>query len=146
MDSQSQLQTEVITHGLELVSLADESRLPCRVTTQILGEVCELRLDWTGVSPIILRSSVDFEDTLRELRATLEQQGFLLLCNRFRRNAFVSSMSRQMSDGLGCYLVTAHRPVSPDQIVNCLAPAPRESVVLAEENAKYIEEWIAGFD
>lgn len=133
-------------HHLQLVALADESLVPCQVTTHTDDETYELRLNRANASPIVVHSTIDFEDTLRQLRAELERQNLLLLCNRFRRNAFVSSMARQMSDGLGCYLVVAGEPVSPELIVESLAPAPREDVVLADEAGKFINDWIASFD
>ncbi|MGV9303833.1 hypothetical protein ACWDLG_10720 [Nonomuraea sp. NPDC003727] len=133
-------------HDLELVNLADESLLPCQVTTQTDDETYELRLNCAGASPIKVRSSIDFEDALRQLRAELEQQNLLLLCNRFRRDAFVSSMSRQMSEGLSCYLVVTGEPVSPELLVESLGPAPRSDVVTADEASKFINEWIASFD
>lgn len=135
-------------YRLEAVRLADESRLPCVVTLRALedDEICELRFDRQNAPPLVFRSPVDFEDPLTELRQELERQGLLLLCNRFRRNAFVSSMARQMSTGLSCYLVTPGQPVDPGNLVDSLGPAPRETVVLAKEGARYIEEWIAGFD
>ncbi|GAA4534786.1 hypothetical protein GCM10023096_82390 [Nonomuraea ferruginea] len=135
-------------YRLEAVNLADESRLPCVVTLRDIedDDICELRFDRQNAAPLVFRSPVDFEDTLTELRQELERQGLLLLCNRFRRNAFVSSMARQMSTGLSCYLVSPGQPVDPEKLVDSLGPAPREAVVLAEEAAKYIEGWIAGFD
>ncbi|MEV0591800.1 hypothetical protein [Nonomuraea cavernae] len=135
-------------YRLELVRLADESLLPCVVTLRDVedDEICELRLDREDASPLIFRSPVDFEDTLIELRKELERQGLLLLCNRFRRNAFVSSMARQMSTGLSCYLVSPGKPVDPEKLADSLGPAPREDVVVAEQGAKYINEWIASFD
>ncbi|MDA0631909.1 hypothetical protein OUY22_00645 [Nonomuraea sp. MCN248] len=139
--------TEPITHQLETVNFTDESRLPCVVTLQEIGDdICELHFDQQNAPRLVFRSPVDFEDPLTELRQELERQGLLLLCNRFRRNAFVSSMARQMSTGLSCYLVTRGLPVDPGNLVDSLGPAPRETVVLAKEGARYIEEWIAGFD
>ena len=74
-------------YRLELVRLADESRLPCVVTLRDIedADICELRLDRQGAPPLVFQSSVDFEDTLIELRKELERQGLLLLCNRYRR-------------------------------------------------------------
>lgn len=133
-------------YRLELVDLADESRRPCVVTVQDTDDTCELRLDRENDSSLVFSSQMDFEEALIHLRQELERQHLLLLCNRYRRDAFVSSMARQMSNGLSCYLVKPRVPVSPDQLVDSLAPAPRQTVVLAEEGAKYIEEWKAGFD
>ncbi|MGW4412872.1 hypothetical protein ACWEJ6_53505 [Nonomuraea sp. NPDC004702] len=135
------------TYRLEAVRLADELRLPCVVTLRALDEdeICVLRFDRQNAAPLVFRSPTDFEDPLTRLRQELERQGLLLLCNRFRRNAFVSSMARQMSSGLSCYLVTPGRPVDPGSLVDSLGPAPRKAVVLAEEGARYIDDWIAGF-
>jgi hypothetical protein len=135
-------------YRLELVRLADESLLPCVVTLRDIedDDICELRLDREAAPPLVFRSPVDFEDTLIELRKELERQGLLLLCNRFRRNAFVSSMARQMSTGLSCYLVSPGKPVDREKLADSLGPAPREDVVLAGEGATYISEWIGGFD
>jgi hypothetical protein len=36
--------------------------------------------------------------------------------------------------------------VEPEKLADSLGPALREDVVLAEEGAKYISEWIDGFD
>ncbi|MFI7692414.1 hypothetical protein ACIBQ6_25325 [Nonomuraea sp. NPDC049655] len=133
-------------YELELVDMVDESFSRCQVMTWTDGETYELRLDRAGVSPIRVLSSVDFEDGLRQLRTELERRNLLLLCNRYRRDAFVSSMSRQMSEGLSCYLVVAGEPVSPELLVDSLGPAFRGDVVSAEEASKFIGEWIAGFD
>jgi hypothetical protein len=111
-----------------------------------VGETYELRLTPANTSPIVIRSSLDFEDTLVQLRGELEGWDMLLLCNRFRRNAFVSSTTRQMSNGLACYLVIAGEPVSSELVVESLGAAPRKDVVLAEEASKFINEWIASFD
>jgi len=92
-------------------------------------------------------SDVDYEDALDRIRTLLEAESLLLLlCNRFRIDAFVSSMVRQMTDGLGCYLVEERRPVSPDQIVESLAQAPAEMVSTRADNEAFLHGWIAGFD
>jgi len=91
-------------------------------------------------------SDVDYEDALDRVRTLLEAESLLLLCNRFRIDAFVSSMVRQMTDGLGCYLVEERRPVSPDQIVESLARAPAEMVSTRADNEAFLHAWIAGFD
>lgn len=101
-------------YRLELVDLADESRLPYVVTVQDIDDMCGLRLERENASSLVFRSPVDCEEALIQLRQELERQHLLLLCNRFRRDAFVSSMACQMSSGLSCYLVKPRVPVSPD--------------------------------
>jgi hypothetical protein len=83
----------------------------------------------------------DFEDALQNVRADFESLGRLLLVNRFRRDAFVSSMSRQMSNGLRCYLVQPRRPVDPSELVNCLDPTDERSVVTEDEAREFIARW-----
>lgn len=75
------------------------------------------------------------------LRVRLETEALHLLCNRFRRDSFVSSISRQMSNGLSCYLVLSGRPVDPEQIVPCLDPADASDVVSASEADSFIAKW-----
>lgn len=70
----------------------------------------------------------------------------MLLCNRFRRNALATSMSRQMSDGLSCYLVEPRKHLNPESIVACLGPTDRSSVVTRREAEAYVKEWKAWFE
>lgn len=121
------------------------SRLPCVVTVQEDDGICEPRFEGRGRPRLHVRSPVDVEDALTGLRRELERRGLLLLGNRFRRDAFVSSMARQMSAGLACCLVSPGRPVDPERIVDSLGPAPREAVVPEAEAAAYIRSWLAGF-
>jgi hypothetical protein len=83
---------------------------------------------------------------LSGVRAMLEERDFLLLCNRYRIDAFVSSMSRQMSDGLRCYIVKPNRAVDPSLIVESLESAPAELVSLCADADQYISRWMASFD
>jgi hypothetical protein len=83
----------------------------------------------------------DFEEALANLGGLLERSNQVMLCNRFRRNALVTSLSRQMSGGLGCYLVLPRQHLNPDRIVHCLAPAPAEEVVFLHEAESYLADW-----
>ncbi|MDR8413069.1 hypothetical protein MTP10_30595 [Nonomuraea sp. 3-1Str] len=102
----------------------------------------EITVTRAWLSRVIVRSQVDFEDCLVQLRRELERQHLLLLCNRYRRNAFVSSMARQMSGGLACYLVDLGVPADPATVVGSVDPAPSDEVAMAREQEKFIEEWI----
>jgi hypothetical protein len=91
-----------------------------------------LRLASDGVG-ILTGEGYDFEEALQVLRTRLEYGGLLLLCNRFRRDALVTSLSRQMSDGLSCYLVKARVDLAPENLVECLGSADRSVVVRTGE-------------
>lgn len=83
----------------------------------------------------------DFEEALEALRGDFEGMGRLVLINRFRRDAFVTSMSRQMSNGLECYLFKARRSIAPSMLVACLDPTEEMYVVLESEAAAFIARW-----
>jgi hypothetical protein len=115
------------------------------VANQVDG-ACVVELSAEGSRQLEFASAVDFEEALSSLRLALEARGAILLCNRYRRNAFVSSLARQMTNGLGCYLVRRGRPVEPSQIVESLGPAPSDQVALAVDARAFVAEWIASFD
>lgn len=92
--------------------------------------------------PITAEAEPDVEAALAALRDRLDERGLLLLCNRFRRDAFVSGLARSMSGGLGCYLVRWGWPVSPSRIATSLDPAPRHRVVTAAEAEVWTARWI----
>jgi hypothetical protein len=119
----------------------------CEVILHRAGDQRTLQvalLDGTRVAEAT--SAVDFEEALSALRTTLEQEDLLLACNRYRVDAFVSSMSRQMTDGLGCYIVEPNRPVDPSLLVDALAPTPPEKVSSRANADGFISRWVASFD
>jgi hypothetical protein len=116
--------------------------LPCVVTTSESTESCEISVS-LDESDVVQGHGYDFEEALKVLRAQLEARGLHLLCNRFRRDAYVTSLSRQMNRGLSCYLVVPRRPVDPAQIVACLGAASPSDVVSAEVAEAFIAKWRA---
>ena len=120
--------------------------LPCVVesSSSADGSSSVLRLTADGLAELI-GEGYDFEEAFQGLRARLEERGLLLLCNRFRRDAFVTSMSRQMSDGLACYLVRPRADLDPEQVVECLGPADRSAVGTTSEAEVFIANWKAWF-
>ena len=124
------------------VNVKSGQRLPCVVTTSESSESCQIvvSIDETAIAS---GQGYDFEQALQLLRTELENHGLHLLCNRYRRNAFVTSMSRQMSGGLRCYLVRPRRPVDSDQIVDCLGMADESDVVGLEAADAFIARWKA---
>lgn len=86
--------------------------------------------------------SPDLEDALVLLRQQLDRDGRRLHCNRFRRNALVSGMSRSMSGGEVCYLVRSWRPILPGRdLVPALGRSPMSQVVTTSENQRYLDRW-----
>ena len=87
----------------------------------------------------------DFEDAIAKLRSELEAVGLLMACNRFRGDAFVSSLARQMSAGLGCYLVRRRQPVDPEQLVASLDEADVDAIAERSKSPPraFLEAWTA---
>ena len=97
----------VVEMALVKLSLVENSEgriFSCVVATFLSADRSVLRLSSDDVG-VVVADGYDFEEALQGLRAQLEKRGYLLLCNRYRRDAFVTSLSRQMSGGLSCYLV-----------------------------------------
>jgi hypothetical protein len=131
-----------VYRDLQLLVIRDDKQLPCLVElSEVLGE-CRLALQGEDIQATA--SGYDCEEALGSLREKLESQGAFLLCNRFRRNALVTSMSRQMSDGLACYLVKPFQAVGPEYVVDSLGSAQAQDVCsLAESQAflRKFKEW-----
>ena len=141
------MQGEEGRYSLDLLIRSTGESTECEVVLSRRGDQYSLKVVLVDGSLLAEASSaVDFEDALSALRATLEKQNRLLLCNRYRIDAFVSSMSRQMSDGLSCYIVVPNRPVDTSQIVDALASAPSHMVSTRAEADEFSSQWKATFD
>ena len=84
----------------------------------------------------------DLEDCLLQARCDLESRGMILLIDRFKREAYVSSMSRQMTSGLCCYLVRPRTPLAKEFLVDSLGSCKVGEAVPEVENEKYIRSWM----
>ncbi|MBT0768524.1 hypothetical protein KIH74_06280 [Kineosporia sp. J2-2] len=126
--------------SLTAVTVNSGRHLICAVTASESSESCAVSVSVDSVT-VARGEGDDFELAFQLLRAELEALGLHLLCNRYRRDAFVTSLSRQMSGGLGCYLVEPRRPVDPGRIVDCLGPARASDVVSKEEADAFIAGW-----
>lgn len=134
-------------YALNLLNRSTGESIECEVVLHRAGDHRTLRVVLPDGSVMAeANSAEDFEDALTSLREELEDQNIFLLCNRYRIDAFVSTMSRQMSDGLGCYIVKRHRPVDPSLIVGALEPAPPQKVSTKADADEFIARWIASFD
>ncbi|GGO71504.1 hypothetical protein [Nonomuraea cavernae] len=102
----------------------------------------EIEIKRRGETALVVQAEGDYEEALQMMRAQLEERNLLLLINRYRKSAFVSTMARQMSDGQACYLVRMGRPVSRRQIVDSFDPAPAREVVTQREADEFLERWL----
>lgn len=129
----------------KLMHSATGRREKCAIAHEVSDGGYQLSLTSEALSCEV-SSHFDFEESLQALWDKLEEHGLVLLINRYRRNAFVTHMSRDMSDGLGCYLVRMGRPVRPRQIVSSLAGAPKRTVGTRREAEEFGKRWLASLD
>jgi hypothetical protein len=147
MDSEPELSGWLIMRvELSVVEGSTGRVLPCVVEGSSGDESSrELRVTADGLTELV-GEGYDFEEALQVLRARLEDRGLLLLCNRFRRDALVTPLSRQMSGGLSCYLVRPRVDLDPKRLVECLGPADRSLVVTTSEAEAFLANWKAWFE
>lgn len=119
------------------------------------GQTADCEIEWTQLNgrfqiaftesvseDLRYSSSVDFDEALQALRTDFEKMGLQLHCARFAKNAFVSSLVRQSSGGLACYLVRFGRPVNPRTIVHSLSPTDPATTAHHSTNAAFIRRWV----
>lgn len=127
---------------LRLMNIDTGVVAPCAVLTLSTGGKSTIQVTAQDGQRFEVQSSFDFEEALAHLRMELEDAGLFLLCNRFRRDAFISGMSRGMSGGLACYIVVEGRGVEPERAVPSLGPAPADAVGTAAESEAHVAAWI----
>ena len=77
-------------------------------------------------------------------RRALEKDGYLILCNGARKDAYPSRMTLRMGGGQKIYLFHPGKPSLSEDLVDTLGAASIENVgTIAEQRAAY-EAWIAG--
>ena len=77
-----------------------------------------------------------------KLRLQREQDGYLLLCNAARKNAYPSRMAREMGGGRKIYLLTHGVQARREDLVDTFGAALLDQVcTVAEQRARY-EDWI----
>ncbi len=114
-------------------------------------EACEI--DYERGPPVVvtLRSQrfgemvatdEDVFEALSKLRSRLEEEGFLLLCNAARKDAYPSRMSRQMSGGRKIYLLTPGLRGRREDLVDIFDAAPIDHVGTVVEQRLMFEIWL----
>ena len=88
-------------------------------------------------------TGVDLFDSLRNLRATLEEDGIRILCAGARADVYPSGMSRTMSDGRKAYTLKLGLVAQRNDLVDIFSYAsPREVGTVAEQR-RFHEQWIS---
>lgn len=114
-------------------------------------EACEI--DYERGPPVVvtLRSQrfgemvatdEDVFEALCKLRFSLEEEGYLLLCNAARKDAYPSRMSRQMSGGRKVYLLKSGLQGRREDLVDVFDAAPLDHVGTVTEQRLMFEAWL----
>jgi hypothetical protein len=84
----------------------------------------------------------DVFDALVAMRLRLEQDGYRLLCNAARKDAYPSRMSREMSGGRKVYLFKPGRQALREDLIDVFDPATYDEVGTVVEQRSNYEAWI----
>ncbi|QEO95659.1 hypothetical protein [Xanthomonas oryzae] len=83
---------------------------------------------------------------LSAYRRLLEQEGYLLLCNGARRDAYPSRMTLQMGGGRKIYLLHSGRQANREDLVDIFDAAPIEHVCGVDEQRAAYEAWVRSLE
>lgn len=124
---------------LKISSLSGESE-PCEIDFEPgYPLVIQVRTQHFGAMTF---TDNDLFGALSKLRLQLEQNGYLLLCNAARKDAFPSRMAREMGGGRKIYLLTNGVQARREDLVDIFCAASLNQVcTVAEQLARY-EEWM----
>ncbi|MEC4806960.1 MAG: hypothetical protein SAJ72_22100 [Jaaginema sp. PMC 1080.18] len=76
-----------------------------------------------------------------KMRLFLEKQGWQILCNGARVDAYPSGMSRDMCGGIKLYILKMGQKTQRSDLVKIFDPAELENVGTVEEQRRYYQEW-----
>lgn len=114
-------------------------------------EACEI--DYERGPPAVVRlhsrhfgevtaTDEDMFEALCKLRVHLEKDGYLLLCNAARKDAYPSRMSRQMAGGRKVYLLKSGVQGRREDLVDIFDAAPLAQVGSVAEQRSMFEAWL----
>jgi hypothetical protein len=84
----------------------------------------------------------DLFSALIKFRLILEKDGYLLLCNAARRDAYASRMSREMGGGRMVYVLKSGNQAQGEDMVDALAPATIDKVASVAEQREWYGSWL----
>lgn len=84
---------------------------------------------------------VDIADAFKKLRLFFEKKGFLIFVNGARKNVWASGMLRDMTNGLGVYVLKKNQLDTKKEGVNILEYFS-ENIVTYQEQRAYYKEWL----
>ncbi|MCD4501286.1 hypothetical protein [Chromobacterium vaccinii] len=124
---------------VEITSLSGE-REPCEIEfTQ--GVPVTMTIQNTRFGELSFTDSNLFV-ALSSFRRLLEQEGYLLLCNGARKDAYPSRMTLQMGGGRKVYLLRSGKQAKREDMVDIFDAATIEQVCGVDEQRVAYEEWV----
>lgn len=87
-------------------------------------------------------TSDDLFGALVELRLRLEQNGYVLLCNAARKDAYPSRMGREMGGGRKVYLHKLGAHGRREDLVDALGAAAYDQVSTVDQQRSFYDAWL----
>jgi hypothetical protein len=107
----------------------------------VRGPPVQLQIHGHHLGPMSFKGD-DVFDALVAMRLRLEQDGYRLLCNAARKDAYPSRMSREMSGGRKVYIFKAGRQALREDLIDVFDPATYDEVGTVSEQRSNYEAWI----
>jgi hypothetical protein len=85
-------------------------------------------------------------DALKQLRLQLEKDGYFLLCNAARKDAYPSRMALEMGGGRKIYLLTLGAQTKRDDLVGVLESASIDQVCTVAAQWDSYQAWLRSLE
>jgi hypothetical protein len=105
------------------------------------GVLCDITFQASFCESVVF-SGDNLFSALCSLREYLELDGWYLLCNGARLNAYPSGMSLQMSRGRKVYLLEMGRQSRRDSLIDIFGAAELAEVATVAEQRLFFEQWL----
>lgn len=113
---------------------------PCRISFEQAMPL-ELHTNSNHFGDMVI-SADDLFGALIKLRLALEKDGYLLLCNAARKDAYASRMSREMGGGRQVYLLRNGYQAGSEDMVDSLGKATLSQVGTVSEQREWYSIWL----
>jgi hypothetical protein len=124
---------------VEIVSLSGE-RESCKINfIQSVPLKMEIHSERFGTLAFVAENLFD---ALLKFRLRLEQDGYSLLCNAARKDAYPSRMVLEMGGGRKVYLLKAGMQARQEDLVDVFGEASVEKVCTVEEQRANYKIWV----
>jgi hypothetical protein len=128
--------------NLRLVKVGEQLNLSDRTLYHSQTDANDFLIDFRSSILEGIFQSGDIFSCLCDLRKSLEQLGWYILCNGSRENAWASTMSRQMGGGFKIYLLTMGEEMDRKNLVHIFQEASFEELGTVDQQFDFYKRWL----